>query len=449
MSEPMAYGLDFGTSNSSIAVAFVDGSVEVIEPNPGSLVLPSLVYLGRGGARLAGDDALKAFLNVATMFHTCGSCDLVTWDRGQPYSACHQAHPGGRCLDSRLLSQVKSALADSSFSFTHSWGVNFELPDFVATVMRTLKRRADRHLGADIRKVVLGHPVRFAGAEGVDFKDKQELALGRLRQAAERAGFEDILILPESQAAVTVEGIKDGLVICADFGGGTFDTAVVDIDGSHIEVLALDGIAIGGEEFDGLIFDAVVRPAIGIDAEFVKQSGEIRMLPAGLRNGLRSLSGLKSLLNDEGVGQSLSSLSGLGHDPILKLIGELLYGGQAWAFFKAIEKAKIDLSSTPETMLTFQREWIDLNVTLDRETFDKLIDSTLQRARQCLEDTLAAAQVSADEVRYLTSTGGSSQIPAFRQLLDSTFPQAVRVESDPFTTVVKGLARYGWEAWAA
>jgi hypothetical chaperone protein len=290
--QPIAYGIDFGTTNSSLAVAYDDRSVDVLDVDEGSQLLPSLIYLNRDRNRAAGSGALRGFLDLATASTSCRRCSLVDWDRGQASSDCRQFRPGGSCLDARLLSQVKSDLSDETFSFTHSWAVDFELEDLVATVLATMKRAADRKLSADVRRLVLGHPVRFAGAEGASFQSRQDLALARLRTAAARAGFDEVLLLPEPHAAVARDEIADGVVVCADFGGGTFDVSVVDVDGLSGRVLALEGVAVGGEEFDGKIFDQIVAPAIGLHTEFRRPDGQTRMVPALIRHRLRSLSGL-------------------------------------------------------------------------------------------------------------------------------------------------------------
>lgn len=447
--EPLAYGIDFGTTNSSLAVAFDDGSVEVLKVEDGSELLPSLIYLNRDGNRLAGTSGLRGFLSLATARTTCRHCSLVDWDKAGASSDCRQFRPGGYCMDARLLSQVKSDLSDDTFSFTHSWAVDFELEDLVAVVLSTLKRTADRQLAADVTRLAIGHPVRFSGAAGADYEVRQQVAMSRLRRAAERAGFTDVRLVAESQAAVAVDEIDSGVVVCTDFGGGTFDVSVVEVDGMSGQILALDGVAIGGEEFDAKIFDEVVRPHIGLDEEFLRSDGQTRTLPARLRTRLRSLSGLKSLLADGTVPLALSNLHGCGHDELLTLIGELLYGGQAWGFYRAIEQAKVDLSRVEDTFIDYRRAGFDLHLPLDRPTFERIIRSDLEQVRLCLEDALDSAGVKPHEVDFVTRTGGSSQIPAFGRMLSELFPNAEVVQKDPFTCVVAGLAEYAGEEWGS
>lgn len=449
MKTPIAYGIDFGTTNSALAVAFDDGTTQVLGVDAGEQLLPSVVYLHRNQNRLAGNEALATFLVTGSDRTRCRGCTLVSWDAGEPATDCRQCRSGGFCLDSRLISQVKSSLSEDPRFVTHSWAADFHLEDLVAVVLRRLKVAADRSLEAEIDRVVLGHPVRFVGAAGPEFESTQRLAQDRLRRAAERAGFTDVVLLPESQAAVAVDGIDEGFVVCTDFGGGTFDTAVIDLRADAALVIALDGVAVGGEEFDAKIFDGVVGPALGLDQTFSRRDGGTRQLAAHVRRKLRSLSGLRTLLSHGDASVALSQFVELDHDgELARLIGELIYGGQAVAFYGAIETAKKELSDADKTSVTFRRPWIDLEIPLARATFEALIASDLALVRRCLEDSCAGAKIEPSDVDFVTKTGGSSRIPAFDALLRSTFPSAEIIERDPFTCVVTGLAEYAAEEWA-
>lgn len=167
--------------------------------------------------------------------------------RARRAGARHQLHglpsvqARWRCQDARIATELKSFLADDSFTSTHSWARDFDLPEFVTTVLRELKRAADRSTGSDVRRAVIGYPVVFAGAEGPGVESRQGLALDRLVTAAQRAGFEEVEFLEEPAAAVVDERLERGLVVVVDFGGGTFDVAVVDLAPDQGEVIALQG----------------------------------------------------------------------------------------------------------------------------------------------------------------------------------------------------------------
>ena len=93
--------------------------------------------------------------------------------------------------------------------------------------MRRLKIAADGATGANVRRVVLGHPVVFVGAEGLDYRQRQGMAEQRLQEAAAQAGFNEVVLLDEPAAAVINEDLPEGYALAADFGGGTFDVAVI------------------------------------------------------------------------------------------------------------------------------------------------------------------------------------------------------------------------------
>ena len=138
---PLAYGIDFGTSNSAIAVAYRD-RVEVVpaEPPLASPTLPSVAYLHRDGQRAAGEAAVELFLTNGHRRHTCLHCPLV---RYMAETDCKQATRNGGCQDSRLVTGVKRDLSRTDFTGTHSWAVDFELPELVAIVLGHLKAAGD------------------------------------------------------------------------------------------------------------------------------------------------------------------------------------------------------------------------------------------------------------------------------------------------------------------
>ena len=111
---------------------------------------------------------------------------------------------GGGCHDARLVSGLKSELSQTDFVSTHQ-ACDFGLADLVAVVMRQLKQAVTGWIGTDVRRVVLGHPVVFVGAEGPNFKRRQATAEERLQEAARQAGFEEVALLEEPAAAVLEE----------------------------------------------------------------------------------------------------------------------------------------------------------------------------------------------------------------------------------------------------
>src|SRR5438270_12177376 len=196
---PIGYGIDFGTSNSSVSIAYGD-RVEVLAlGGSASRTLPSFVYLHRGGRRAAGNEAVRTFLISGHEKTDCWNCSLEPygWD-----TDCRQYRKGGGCNDARLLSGVKHELAKVGFAGTNSWATDFTVGSLVAVVIKRLKAEADTFVSQGVRRVVVGHPVVFAGADPSDRAGSDAEAFSRLQLAAMEAGFDEVAFLPEPTAAV-------------------------------------------------------------------------------------------------------------------------------------------------------------------------------------------------------------------------------------------------------
>lgn len=447
--EPLAYGIDFGTTNSTIAVAYRDRIETLpVESSITPAVLPSIIYLNRDRNRAAGQQAVEQFLVAGARRTRCGSCSLVHFFNGRGDTRCRQYKVGGECQNARLISGVKSFLSETDFTATHSWGVDFTLPDLVAVALRRLKTAADRTTGSNVGRVVLGHPVAFVGAEGLDFRERQETAERRLQDAAVKAGFNEVVLLEEPAAAVNSEVIQDGIALAADFGGGTFDVAVIEFASDGGDVLALTGANVGGEEFDKLLFQAKVAPALHLTDSFRVGSGDFRQLPVGFRDRLATLSGLNSLLNDKNTVSTLSRFRNAPGGDKLAAIDAILYGGYAYMFYRAIEEAKITLSTAQSASIEFHRPGIDISVPVQRVEFESLIADQLDVVRDVILQALSDAGIGPENVRMVLRTGGSSSIPAFVRMLEEIFDPSIIQQRPVYTTVAEGLARYAWELWS-
>lgn len=416
---PLAYGIDFGTSNSQIALAWADRT-EVVSVGGRRVAenLPSVIYLNRDGNQAAGDDAIEQYLVSAG-------------------------------VDSRLLVGIKSDLADPSFKSTQSWGYSWTPPELVAVVMLALKRAADRHTGHTCRRVVLGHPVAFVGTEGPDYDLRQETAMKRLIESARLAGFEEIDTLEEPSAAAQDEDPgPGGILVALDFGGGTFDVAVVDYGRDPAEVIGLQGAAIGGERFDQLLFNAKVAPELGLLEEYGAPDGSRHRLPARVMAGSRSMLDLRSLLLDYTLPEILRRFQTFTGGERLVLLEQLLYGGFAYSFFEAVEDAKIRLSVDEQTTIQFRGGGFDMSVPVTRIEFESLIENDIALIEATIQNALADAGVTAASATRVIRTGGSSSIPLFVDMVMAMFGSERMVQRPPFTAVVQGLASYSQMVWS-
>jgi hypothetical chaperone protein len=427
---PVGYGIDFGTSNSAVSVAYAD-RVDVLPlgRSRSALTLPSFVYLHRGGRRAAGDEGVRTFLKSGHEKTDCWKCPLAPygWD-----TDCRQYRKGGGCNDARLLSGVKHELAKIGFAGTNSWATDFSVAALVAVILKRLKDEADSSVGEPTHRVVLGHPVVFAGADPQNRAASDAEAFSRLSDAATHAGFAEVAFLPEPTAAVIGEKTHPGVEMAVDFGGGTFDAAVMDSRRGAPRIAGLAGVAVGGEVLDGVLFETSVGPALGLER-----------LPSWLFNDLRTASSVRLLMADPGIPAILARIGGREAE----LVHALLFEGHAYDFYKAIESAKIELSNAEVAELRYPA--LDLHVTIRRATFESMIRPELDLVRKSIDDALVQAGIQAKEVDRVLLTGGSAYIPAFRADLAQTFGEGRLEQRDAFTAVVHGLGVRAQQLWGS
>jgi hypothetical chaperone protein len=416
MTQPVAYGIDFGTSNSAISVAYPDEAVLVPLGPDDADVLPSVVYLDRTRQRLAGHQAVQQYLVAGSLRGT------------------------------RLMSSIKSFLADPTWLGTNApWGTDITPEELVAIVIGDLKRQADRYCGYDVKRAVLGHPVMFAGAMGDDWHTMQKLAIARLDRAARLAGFDEITFADEASASVAAEYGQEGILVGLDFGGGTFDVTVVRMTPNGRELLATHGAAIGGERFDSLLFDGLLAAPLGLTAEY-DFNGKSLQVPRQIRQ-MGTLHGVLSMVGDDRTRKILDNFRAAGGGDRLRTVDEILYGGHGYNFFRTVEGAKIDLSSHSKADVRFVRPGIDVDHRITQAEFSKLISPDLDRIDGTIDKTLADAGVGPSDVHAVVRTGGSSQIPAFVDRVNRRFGPAKVEERDALATVALGLGLIALETF--
>ena len=321
--------------------------------------------------------------------------------------------------------------AKLGFAGTNSWATDFSVGSLVAVVLKRLKNEADAAVTASAPRVVIGHPVVFAGSDPSNRAASDAEAFSRLEHAAVEAGFEEVAFLPEPTAAVIGEVTHRGVEIAVDFGGGTFDVAVMDSRTGEQRITGMAGVAVGGEVLEGVLFETIVGPALGLE-----------VLPNWLFNELRTSSSVRLLMADPGIPAILARIGGTPAE----LVHALLYQGHAYDFYKAIEAAKIALSSSEMTELTFSP--MGLQVTVHRSAFEAMIRPELDLVRDAIGRALDEAGVEAREVDCVLMTGGSAYIPAFRADLAQTFGEDRLEQRDAFTAVVHGLGVRAQQLWS-
>jgi hypothetical chaperone protein len=267
----MRVGLDFGTTNSSAAV--YDGSrvrLIALDPvNSSPSIMRSTLFITREGVPFVGRAAIDRFTEgnvgreIEYEWRYLGDAEVTLADVGTVTQALYAVVDAN--APGRLFQSLKTHLRDSSFTGTDVFGTRYTLETLIAVVLRIILRRIEDETGQKVTSMVLGRPVHYSTDANLD-----ALAVERMRRAGDEAGLPPFTFLPEPTAAAlsyasTAKGEQHVLVF--DFGGGTLDVTVMRIDDRGArEVLATDGVPIGGDLLDRRIVMGKLLPHFGAGA---------------------------------------------------------------------------------------------------------------------------------------------------------------------------------------
>jgi hypothetical chaperone protein len=399
-------GIDFGTTNSAVAVAADDGSVALV-PLGGSSAggaphWRTVLYFEPSGGLSAGAPAIERY--------------LATEGEG------------------RLVQSIKSHLASSSFKQTTIFGRRWPLEDMIAAYLRKVRAAAPFELGA---RAVVGRPVRYWGAES---PEDDARAVGRMTTALASAGFTEVVFEYEpvgAAARYAARLAQEELILVADFGGGTTDFSVIRVPRG--EVLATGGIGVSGDAFDARVIDALVSPALGKGSRYrVDNMGGEAPVPAWLYGHLRRWHYL-SFLKEESTMRLLDRVTqGALAPAAIEKFTRLVEDDLGLPLHRAVEGAKVRLSVADQGRVAVDA--IELDLPIARAQFEGWLVEDLDAIDEVLADVLARAGVVPDQIDRVFATGGTSLVPIVRARLAARFGAAKLEGGEELTSVAWGLA---------
>ncbi|WP_433257294.1 molecular chaperone DnaK [Streptosporangium sp. CA-135522] len=235
--------------------------------------------------------------------------------------------------------------------------------EIAAQVLRKLVDDASKFLGEKVTEAVITVPAYFNDSQRQATKD-----------AGKIAGLEVLRIINEPTAAALAYGLdrkENETVLVFDLGGGTFDVSILTIGDGVVEVRSTSGDThLGGDDFDRRIVDYLAD-------EFQRDTG------IDLRNDPQALQRL----------------------------------------FEAAEKAKVELSAVTQTQISLPFITADasgpkhLNTTLRRATFEDITADLLERCKGPVEQAIADAKLTANDIDEVILVGGSTRMPAVQNLV--------------------------------
>jgi hypothetical chaperone protein len=422
-------GLDFGTTNS---VAAVSGGADAE---------PRLVALdGPGGA--------------AEVFRSA----LCFWQDEVPGGLSVEAGPAAihEYLEdpgnSRFLQSFKSVAASPSFDSASVFTKRYRFEELGGLFLGKFAS----HAGDAMRRLdrlVVGRPVHYAGA-------RPDPVLARQRYDAMFAGFADeIHYVYEPLAAAFSYAARlsePATLLVADFGGGTSDFSVVQVEapGAAQRCIPLGhaGVGLAGDRFDQRIVDRLVLPRLGKGGQY-RSFDKTLDIPASYFNDFADWSKLALMRNRRTMAE-LDRLQRTALDP--EAIGRMIAmieNELGFALYDAVGQLKRALSSEEQATFRFSGADIAIEALVTRAEFETWIAPDVARMAAAVDEALATAGVAEGDIDRVFLTGGTSLVPAVRSVFTARFGADKIMSGGELTSIAHGLALVAQQedvsAWTA
>lgn len=426
---PRALGLDFGTTNSVVAIATGQQS-DLVD--------------------FVGDQATGAVFRSALCFwHEEGAKGGLAHEAGPWAIAEYMEYPE----DSRFLQSFKSVAASPILETANIFEKRFRFEELGAMFLDRMVDHAGGALARRPERIVVGRPVEYAGS-------RPDEALARKRYDAMFAGFgTDIHYVYEPLGAAFSYASRltePATILVADFGGGTSDFSIVRVEapGAARRCVPLGsvGIGIAGDRFDYRIMDHLVLPMLGKGGSY-QSFGKTLEIPRSHFADFADWSRL-ALMRNRRTMDELARLKKAATDPAA--IGRMITVIEkelGYPLYDAVGSLKRALSEADSATFRFSGGGLEIEQQVQRRDFEAWIAPDIARIEATVDAALAKAGVTPDAIDRLFLTGGSSLIPAIRDIFRTRFGEARISSGGELTSIAHGLALIGQEAnlaeWAA
>lgn len=366
-------GIDLGTTNSAIAV-MENGMPVIKKSNTQKDTIPSIVSITRKGIIHTGDTAANELANQVLRA-------TKTWD--------------GRTASTDVFKEFKRTMGSAEVYRSKNLKKDFTSQQLSAEIIKTLAAHAGVNDGGSI---VISVPAKF------DATQKTATV-----EAARLAGFQHVELLQEPIAAAVAYGVaskqKEGFWLVFDLGGGTFDAALLHVDGGVQQVVDTEGNSyLGGKDIDYALVDSILIP-------YVKNHFKVDKILASEKKAAMLREALKGYAESAKV-----QLSTVPCAEILSDLGEL--GSD-----DAGKEIELDLTITREMAYPIMEPFFKKTVTICQKILQ----------RNHLEGT---------QLTKLILVGGPTYSPYLRQMLREEVSPNVDTSVDPMTAVAKGATLY-------
>jgi hypothetical chaperone protein len=416
-------GIDFGTTNTVLALAGCDGPARLVK-------------------YAAPEGELFAFRSCLSFYAPPDLPSERSIAAGPWAIEAYVEDPA----ETRFIQSFKGFAAAESFSETQILGRRYRFEDLLSTFLLRVRDYAGGELPAIPERVILGRPVVFAGAA-----PNEQLALDRYEIAFRRLGVQDIRYAYEPVGAAFFfarELDHDATVLVGDFGGGTSDFSIIRFErqktgegAGALRAIPLGraGVGVAGDAFDYRIIDQLVSPALGKGSSYVSL-GKVLPVPnrwysafarwdqLALMRASRDMRDMRRMVKDATEPEKIERLV------------ETLDENYGYRLYRSVSKLKEALSFEDAAEFRFEAGSISLVGEVKRAAFEGWIAPELALIERAVDEALASADLPAERIDRVFLTGGSSLVPAVRRIFHRRFEPS-RIETGAeLESIAAGLA---------
>ncbi|HEY0652269.1 MAG TPA: Hsp70 family protein [Chryseosolibacter sp.] len=406
----LSCGIDFGTSNSSVAIAH-RGKIELVAVEGQEVTIPTAIFFQPGLPPLFGRQATRWFF---------------------------ERHEG-RFM--RSLKRVLGTPLMKQGTVINGKAVKFER--IIASFLAHLRASTITSAGEPVENVVMGRPVHFIdnNSEG------DQRAQDELKVIAQTVGFRHVEFQFEPIAAAFAHEVKieaEQLALVADLGGGTSDFTVIKVSKKNVskrdrssDILGNSGVRVGGNDFDKELVLAAIMPEIGYRSTYGSKNLEV---PLKYYHDLAEWSKVNFLYTPKTLSHA-RELFNQSHDPVrFGRLLKILEDESGHALLAVAEDAKIALTNSESISAPMDFLEPRLSIPMTRKVFQDSIANEVEKIAGSAKDCLRQAGVTADQIQLVILTGGSTEIPMVRKAFIDLFPTAQIADENKLSSVGLGLA---------
>jgi len=413
-SHKIVCGIDFGTSNTTVAIANnLNAAITMVPVEDHHVTIPSTIFFhAENPDTLFGRQALNAY---------------VAREEG------------------RFMRSFKRVLGTSLMKEgTTICGRQTQFEDIIVPFVKHVKNKAEILADTDISAVVVGRPVHFI--DGNEIAD--QVAETQLQSIFTAAGFKEIRFQYEPIAAAFAHEIALGdierLAIVMDIGGGTSDFTIMRLSGRYIakadrhdDILANAGVRIGGNDFDRALSLACFMPLIGMGSLWGPKGLSFPLTPFHDLSELSKIQCMYTKKYKRDLNELIKLSTNKDLTQRLQFIVEEELGHSLMA---CVEDCKINLSSNEQTLADLSFLESGLQSECSRNQFEDSLYANLTSIMDTINACVLQAGITTDAISLVILTGGGTAMPLIKKLTHQFFPHVEIADGNRLSSVGFGLA---------